>query len=299
MIKMPLNSAAGYADALQHIEAIHARDTREIHPVSRLQLLTHGRTTPRAILLWHGYTNSPRMYYQIAQKFFDLGYNVWTPRLPHAGLADRLTDDHARLTRDEIVQFTNETIDAARGLGNHLTVGGESLGGVMTAWAAQCRAEVDLAVMINSAFAMNGVPEKLNTLFARMMKRLPNIFMWWDPRARANTGPAHTYPRFSTRALAQTFLMGAEIYRLAQTQKPAARSILSITSAKDVAVNNRVIAQVVNRWRANGANVSEYQFQGVQVPVLHDIIDPTQPNQHIDYFYPILIDLITKPSPSA
>jgi hypothetical protein len=58
-------------------------------------------------------------------------------------------------------------------------------------------------------------------------------------------------------------------------------------------VNNRVIAQILDRWRKLGAKISEYQFQGDQVPVLHDIIDPTQSNQHIDYIYPILIDLIT------
>jgi len=288
------NSKRTYADAIQSIDAIHARDTAEVNPIARSLLLTHGHKTPRALLLWHGYTNSPRMYYQLAQKFFDLGYNVWTPRLPHSGFADRMTADHARLTRAEIIHFANETLDAARGLGDHLIVGGESLGGVMAAWAAQHRADVDLAVMINAAFAMHGVPEKLNTLLARIMVRFPNIFMWWDPRQRGNIGPSHAYPRFATRALAQTFLMGAEIYRLAKTQKPVARSILSITSAKDVAVNNRVIAQVANRWRAMGANISEYQFQGDPAPILHDIIDPTQANQNIDYFYPILIDLITK-----
>ena len=283
---------ASYQDAIQRIEAIHARDTDAVNPLACSQLYSHNRKTPRAIVLWHGYTSSPRLYYLLVPRFFDLGYNVWTPRLPHSGLADRLTNDHARLTRDEIIRFTNETIDAARGLGDYLIVGGESLGGVMAAWSAQYRGDVDLAVLMNSAFATHRVPENVNTLIARLLLLVPNFFVWWNPKLRENNGPAHAYPRFSTHALAHTFLLADQIYRAAKKLKPAAQSILSVTSAKDVAVNNHVIAQIVKRWREHGANVSEFQFQGAEVPPLHDMIDPTQPNQNIAYVYPILVNLI-------
>lgn len=286
---------SAYTQAIERIETIHARDHDAVNPLACSQLWTHQRKTERAILLWHGYTSSPYLYRQLAPKFFELGYNVWTPRLPHAGLANRLTNAHARLTRDEIKTFAGETIEAARGLADQLTVAGESLGGVMAAWAAQNRGDVDRAVMINTSFAMPRVPAKWNTLIARIVLRLPNVFIWWDLRQRNQLKPLHAYPRFATHALMQIFLLAAEVESAAQKRTPAAKSILSITTAKDPAVNNRVIAQIVEAWRKNGGNVAEYQFDGIHVPVLHDIIDPEQPNQNIDYFYPILIDWITHP----
>ncbi|WP_433650319.1 hypothetical protein ACQP2C_28310 [Micromonospora zamorensis] len=35
--------------------------------------------TGRAVLLLHGYTLAPDQYDELAEEFFDRGYNVWVP----------------------------------------------------------------------------------------------------------------------------------------------------------------------------------------------------------------------------
>jgi hypothetical protein len=123
-------------------------------------------------------------------------------------------------------------------------------------------------------------------------KLLPNLFVWWDLRKRAAVGPACSYPRFSTHAMAEAFELGLEIYRAAQTDPPACQQILVVTNPRDMAVNNGATRAVIRRWRQHAsANVHEYQF-GRDLGPLHDIIGPYQPNARIDVVYPILLDLI-------
>jgi carboxylesterase len=288
-----INSSSTYTDAVKRIEAVRARDGAEINPISRTRFLSHGQRVARAIIFLHGYTNDPAMFAQLGARFFDLGYNVFIPRLPHHGYADRLTTTHAQLTAEELYAATTEALDIARGLGDHVTVAGISLGGVLAAFAAQSRADVDRAVLIAPAFSTARFPMRANTALAHALLKLPNRFIWWDSKQKANLEPAHAYPRFSTHALARCYLIGADVYQRARREKPAARTILSITTAPDPAVNNRVTAQLIERWRARGATVREFQFDGDAIPSLHDIIDPAQPAARIDLFYPKLIELIS------
>ena len=79
-----------YAQAVQRIEMLQARETSALDPLCRLKLMTHGQKVERAIIFVHGYTLCPQMFEALGKKFYDLGYNVLIPPLPHHGLADRL-----------------------------------------------------------------------------------------------------------------------------------------------------------------------------------------------------------------
>jgi esterase/lipase len=283
-----------YQDALKQIQLAQARDTAAINPLGGSQLLTHGRKVERALVLLHGYTNNPQMFGTLGKVFFDRGYNVWIPRMSHHGYRDRLTSEHGKLTRAELIAWATESLNIACGLGERVTIAGCSMGGVMSAWAAQYCSELDKAVLIVPSFATARVSERWNTLMSRALLWLPNLFVWWDPAKQTNTLPAYAYPRFSTHALAQIYLLGADIYARARQSKPAAPAILSVTSAKDAAVNNRVTTEVVENWRAHGANIETYEFSGDDVPFLHDIISPEQVGARTDVIYPVLVDLIAK-----
>src|SRR6476661_2183772 len=43
-------------------------------------IYVHGRRTPRALVLMHGITNSPRQFRELAEQFHARGYNVIVPR---------------------------------------------------------------------------------------------------------------------------------------------------------------------------------------------------------------------------
>ena len=176
------------------------------------------------------------------------------PRLPYHGLKDPLTTEQSKMTAEEMAALTQETVDIAQGLGEKVTIAGLSAGGVMAAWAAQFRADVDLAVVIGPAFGLPFVPSWVSSVFRFAVRHLPNFYIWWDPRVKEKiVGPAHAYPRFSTKGLEETFRLGKEVRQAAKSTKPAARKIQVILSDFDTAIHlptaKKVAAAVERAWR--------------------------------------------------
>ena len=288
--------AADYAEAAQRVAALQAQDTPGVNSECVTRFLTHGQKTDRVIVFIHGYTNCPQQFAQLGQQFYDLGYNVLMARMPHHGLTDRLTNDLTNFTAEEMVVFGDQLVDAAAGLGDHVTVTGLSGGGVVTGWLAQQRAEVDQAVLIAPGFGLKPIPAPATLLITNAVLRLPDSFSWWDPRhPDYGTGGAmaHAYPRFSFHGLAQQLRLGFATRALAQRTAPAAGSILIVTLANDFSVDNAAAARVAADWRAHGSNVTAYEFPAA-LGLGHDLIDPGQPNQQVKVVYPKLVDLITQ-----
>jgi alpha-beta hydrolase superfamily lysophospholipase len=285
--------ATSYTEALQSVDALRALEPRDMNPVCRLKLMTHDTKVERAILFVHGYTNCPEQFQALGQRFFDLGYNVLIAPLPHHGLADRLTDAHARLTAEELVAYADKTVDIAQGLGKHVTMMGISGGGVTTAWAAQNRSDIDLAIIISPAFGFKQVPTPLTAAVMNLYLFLPNSIYWWDPLLQGEASPPHAYPRYSTRALAQTLRLGFAVQAQAQREKPAAQKIVVVLNSNDDSVNNLLTMKVVKNWQVHAAELSTYEFDA-NLKLGHDLIDPAQPYQRIDIVYPRLIELSSR-----
>jgi hypothetical protein len=273
---------------------VHQREhaSPRINPACTSILLEHGQRTPRAVAFLHGITSSPVQFRALGELFHARGYNVFIPRMPRHGYRDRLTLDPANLTVAEYIAYANQTVDIARGLGDHLAVAGLSVSGVVAAWCAQTRADIDLAVPIAPAFAPHVLPFPLVPVLNSLLKLLPNFFVWWDFRLRARVGHPCGYPRFASHAMAESFHLGRQVYRAAKGHPPACARILAITNPRDMAVNNAATRAVLRRWRSHtSGSVREYTF-GPELGPLHDIIGPYQPNARVDYVYPILFDLI-------
>src|SRR5829696_3752629 len=122
MLSPTSHPAQSFDDALRRVKQFQAQDTDLIHPKSQTLFLSHGRKTPRAILLLHGYTDSVHQYDVLSKLLFDAGHNVFIPRLPHHGYLDRLSAHHSTLTADELIEWVNTVTDIAVGLGDTLTV---------------------------------------------------------------------------------------------------------------------------------------------------------------------------------
>jgi pimeloyl-ACP methyl ester carboxylesterase len=288
-------STLSYAHSADRIRDLLGRERADprTNPACYSISFEHGHATPRAVVFLHGITSSPFQFRQLGELFFSRGYNVLIPRMPRHGYVDRLTDDPAHLTRTELEAYAAEAVDAGRGLAEHLTIAGLSVGGVLAAWCAQTREDVDLAVPIAPAFAPYRVPLRLVPVLARLARSVPNLMLWWDPIRRQKVGPPCSYPRFSTHAMAESFLLGFDVYRAARDLPPVARSILTVANPLEMSVNNQATRDVARRWRAHTSNMHEFTF-GRQVGRLHDIIGPYQEQAHTDYVYPILFDLIDR-----
>lgn len=283
--------AKSYTEALQRFSTLQAKDQEKMNPLCLAQLMTHNKQTDRAIVLVHGYTNCPQQFHELGVQFYNAGYNVLIAPLPHHGLADRMTRAHALLTAEELAGYADETVDIARGLGKEVTMMGISAGGVTTAWAAQNRSDLDLAVIISPAFGFKQVPTPLTAAAMNIFRFLPDSFEWWDPMLKEMVPPAHTYPQYSRHALVEILRLGYTIQNEAGRKAPAAKRLVVILNPNDNLINNELTMKVVNIWKEHQASVSTYEFPDT-LKLPHDIIGPSQPTQRIDIVYPRIIELI-------
>ena len=287
--------AQSYDEAVQRIKALQAQEPPGMNPACSLQFMAHGNKTARAIILVHGYTTCPAQFHDLGQRFYDGGYNVLIAPLPRHGLADRMTTEHSRLTAEELAAYADQTVDIARGLGGQVIMMGISLGGVTTAWAAQNRGDIDLAVIISPAFGFKQIPTPLTAAVMNIYMALPDSYEWWNPDFKENTPPPYAYPRYSKHALVQALRLGFATWAGVERVKPAAKKISVVFNASDESVNNLLTVEVVKTWQEHQANLSTYEFEaGLHLP--HDIIDPNQEAQKVDIVYPRLISLVTQAS---
>lgn len=240
----------------------------------------------------HGYTNCPYQFMELGKLFYERGYNVLIAPLPRHGLAERMTEELAQLTAEELVVYADHVVDIAQGLGEHITVAGISGGGVVTGWIAQNRTEVDQVVLISPAFGFAQVPPVLTLPASKLYLLLPNSFVWWNKELREDNPPSHVYPRYSTRALAQILRLGLVVQAQARHNNPLATDILVVTNANDKSVSMPLIQKVVELWQQYRSNeLRTYEFS-VELGLNHDLIDPVHPEAKIEVVYPKLLELI-------
>lgn len=289
------NPAQTYADAMARFDALVAEERArgDIDEKCLPYVLTHGQRTARSIILFHGLTACPFQYHELAQLFYDAGYNVFVPRLPRHGYRDRTSNALAELTAEELAAMMDVTADLAVGLGEEVTMAGLSLGGNVAAQGGQLRSDLRLAAPMSPALGFRFVPNVLTTALTRLILGLsPDIYIWWDPINQANFQAESGYPGFSLRALGEIYRLGLAVQALADTQPPAAQAQLVIDNWGDPAVNLGAIEALATAWRRNGGNVATYRFP--LLPWLpHDFISTDAVGAKTDQTYPKLIELLT------
>lgn len=283
----------GYDQAVAEIQALIAATPPEVRPSARPVLLARGRPTERVFVLMHGLSNNPAQFAELGRLLFDRGHNVLIPRLPFHGEENRMTTSWGRLTARQMVESGNQAADLARGLGTEVTVVGLSVNGTVAAWMAQNRADLNRVVVMAPFMAPAGLPRWAVGPLERLLLRLPNIFVWWNPVLKdKNPGPPTAYPRFPTRVIGETMWLGQAVLHESRRTAPVCPSIVVVTTASDMAASNAVTAELVANWRkARTTGIETWEFAAAdQVP--HDFIDPAQSNEKTDLVYPVLLKLL-------
>lgn len=286
-------SSFSFTEALARIESlVVAESVPAINPVCRSFVRAHEAPTPRCFLLLHGYTNCPQQFRVFAEQLFERGHNVFVPRMPQHGMADRMTKALANLTGSDLLVWLERSLDLAAALGTRVDVLGLSAGANLAAHVAQHRRDVYQCTVIAPVLATPRVPLWAMGTVARIGSELPNVFQWWDPKIRdGDRGVPHAYPRFATRSLAHVMRLGREVMHEAVDWAPRASEIIVVLNEADRSVANAPIAQLAERWSATGGSVRLQRIpQSEGMP--HDMIDPEQKQQRIDLSYPLLLDLI-------
>ena len=287
--------AAGFEEAMERFRGVQAAEAQmDLLPEGRSILLTHGHKMQRAVVFFHGMTNAPIQFDQLGQVVHARGWNVYIPRLPKHGMADRRTENLSELKAEAMRDCADDAVDLAAGLGDEIDVCGLSAGGTMAAWVAQNRSDVRRCVLLAPALGFARTDGSWLTKFAFVLfPLLPDISSDWiatDPNA-----PAHCYPGFSSRGLGELLQMAAATYGGAGREAPATRDIALVTSRNDTSVNDVVIWNLVSFWRVKGLP----RFLAVDFPieanVMHDMIDPSQVFQQTETVYPVIVRTLEAP----
>ncbi len=285
--------AASYAEAVARVAALRAEDGSDVAADCGTRLMTHGKRVSRVFVLMHGLTNCPAQFRVLGESLFVRGANVLIPRLPHHGLADRMTQDLDRLDAGELCRWGDRTLDAASGLGDSVTVVGLSLSAVIAAWAAEERPDVAHAVIIAPMLGPRMAPGALTAGATRVLLAQHGKFVWWDDKLRERLrGPRHVYPRFSMHAAGEVMRLGASVLDVARRRPLRASSAVVVTVGGDGAIDNGAAAALARAWASHRPGAAPvYEFPA-RLRLNHDIIDPDQVGGNPALVYPVLLRLM-------
>lgn len=285
-----LTPARDLAEARRRIGAMQQLDGPEILPQAHTTLLDRGRRTDLAVVLMHGFTNHPGQYREFAPLAFERGANVLIPRFPEHGDRNRLTRRLKKMTAQMLIDTANEAIGAAFGLGERVRIMGISSSALLCVYFAQRCAQLDRAIAVSPEFAILDFSRGATRAAELALRALPNMFLWWDPRVKNGMHPLTAYPRFSTRALAETLRIADDVYACSKRQPFAAGGIDVVVNACDPAVNNAVTKQTVEQWNERRDGATYFEFGSL--PSNHDIIEPDNPKANTAAVYPKLLELL-------
>jgi pimeloyl-ACP methyl ester carboxylesterase len=288
------NPFSDFGESLLRIEEIiQEEDARgDLSQPGRSILLHHARKVDNVIVFLHGFTSAPIQFLDLGKKFYQKGYNVFIPRQPCHGFADTSTLALQNYTAQTMVDFTNQVIDIAHGLGDRVTIVGLSGGGTMASWAGQNRGDVHQSGSIAPMLGAGFIPAALTKILTKLLLRLPNFYMWWDPAQKAANPLTkdYQYPGYPIHALGEVLRLAFAVEVGAQQSAPQADKVTIVSNANDSSVSNPRIEQLVAIWRLNGDQTTHYQFPK-DLGLAHDFITLTRDGFRADIVYPTLFEL--------
>jgi esterase/lipase len=280
-----------YDRALQLVALQHADDDSVAVPEARSILLTHGSRAPRAAVLLHGVTNSPRQFRPFAERLYAEGFNVYVPRLPHHGERTGGAKNIEQMTADELRTLGDVSVNVGRGLGDSVIVVGLSAGGTIAAWIAQQR-DVDRAIVIAPALELASVPSALSQPLIGLAVRAPDITRREAPDKNARDRE----PGWTTRGIGQMLRLGVAVRNASRDHRPAARAVIFLLNANDRTVKARPALELAARWASRGTQVNVYEFPD-SLRLAHDVIDPRERGADTATVYPVLDALVNGSAP--
>ncbi|MFE9191981.1 alpha/beta fold hydrolase [Micromonospora sp. NPDC007208] len=253
-----LSFESASARAAQAVTA-EAADT-EVLPECRSQFLSHQRVSAKAVLLLHGDTDCPQQYRGLAKLFFDRGYNVWVPRAPRHGVADRSA--HAKLKADELVSSANDALNVAAGLGDTVGVVGISGGGVLATWLVGHRPDVvHRALLLSPLYKPN--PARVPDLAVKPFTVL--FGFGFGPDRVDGEG-------LSSAAMSQYLRIVGNF--TTDPKSPHLRELAIVTSANDDIIDLRAATDIPRAI----ADLNDATFTAHELPresgIGHDVLDP-------------------------
>jgi esterase/lipase len=289
----PSMVARAYADALAAAARRQAADDSVVAAGNRSILLAHGHRTARAVVLLHGFTDSPLQFAALGERLYAEGANVYIPRLPHHAERRDAVGELARVSSAELSAFGDSAVDVAQGLGDSVIVVGLSAGATIGAVVAQHRADVARVVLVAPAIAPGGVPTRMEAPLVRVAARLPNV----RRTARPDSQVVDFEQGITTHGLAQVFRLGAGVRGDAGRAAPAAHDVVVLLNENDHTISDGAGLDLARRWSQRGARVTVYELpKSLALP--HNVLAPPALGGNAALIEPLLDALATGAVPT-
>ena len=253
------------------------------------RIYAHGEKTNRVVVMLHGYTACPAQFDALAKQFFNRNYNVYIPRSPHHGQQGDARN-YSTLNARELVDYANDSINKATGLGEHIGVIGLSGGGVLATWLSQYRSDVVERALILSPFYRPS-KHKIATWKVRPLTILYGYKLVKDKFSKNN------FQGFSYYGLAQ-YLRIVENFDVRRTL-PNLKRLAVVYSRNDTVIDHMHAVKIPKQMSKTNAGMS---FEKYIIPedwgVGHDIVMGNKPdiNGREKELYKTYIDLYEKVS---
>ena len=137
----------------------------------------------------------------------------------------------------------------------------------------------------------------LEPFVTRLATRLPNLFIWWDGKAKLQlAGPTQCTRASRPRRSARRYRLGEALRQAARRVAPPTPELVLVSTGADRGIENALVDSLAQEWRGHGAFVVEHRFPAAD-SVNHDMVDPEQPDAHVALVYPVLVRLLAEPLP--
>lgn len=225
--------SATYEQSVEHVALLNKEESQDgVLDKCASTLMSHGKKTAKTVVMLHGITACPEQFKELGKQFFDQGYNVYIPRAPHHGLTD--TKQHKNVVTQELVDYANDSVTTATGLGDEVGVIGLSGGGAIATWAAEYRSEVSRLLILSPFYEPDASQAPKWQL--PLLKKLYGYHLL----ANAYSGPNET--GFSLWTLANYLILTDNL-----KENPTGLNLKSIgvvTSAADDVIDHKLAASI-------------------------------------------------------
>lgn len=243
----------------------------------RTNSLIHPAKAAKAVVMLHGYTDCPKQFGDLAQMFYSQGYNVYVPRAPRHGVTDPKA--HAQLEADELVDYANEAMTIASGLGDEVGVIGISGGGVLATWLAEYRPDVVARLLVLSPF-YSPSPQQAPAW------QVTPLIQLYGRRLVPDHFNSHG---FSFAALSQ-YLRIARNYRDEPTG-PKLRSVALVTSLNDTFIDFGKATDITGHLAEANSLTPQHLTIPADWNIGHDTVDPAGLGTHTAQLEKAYLDL--------
>nr|AGU11695.1 Alpha/beta hydrolase family [uncultured organism] len=244
----------------------------------RSQALVHPEKTAKAVLMLHGYTSCPKDYVEMAQLFYDRGYNVYVPREPHHGLQNVATSSDVGAIG--LVEYADESMDVVAGLGEEVGVIGMSGGGVLATWLAENRTD-----SVSHLLALSPFYQPDSSQAPPLVLKPLTVLFGYRVLPDRNVGDTN----FTLSGLGQYLRIVANLEE--EPKNPELRSVAVAWSAEDPYIDQgEAVERPDNLADANGLKLATHEF-GPERNLPHNIVAAQELGDRAEETYELYLDL--------